>query len=994
MSNKDATTVAKPELSNIQLTPVMGSKPVAPAQHHRKNVAGDLLDPEERLAQEDLAILDGEVSNGVAERVILAQADGNPSDAAPAAAGSAPTGSGESGGTATGATATSQGNSSTGAASGDDSFNPGVLLVAGAVGIAAAAGGGGGGTYIAPDTAPPAAPAINIVATDDIINAAETGVAITGTAEANSTVNLTLGTATHAVTTDATGNWSYTLVAADITAMGQGNVTLSATATDAAGNVSLAGTRAIVVDTIVPTVTGTITTVTDNIAPITGNLADPLSVLNGNWTNDTSLDLAGTLSATLGAGEVLAVYDGAVKLGNATVTGTAWTYADATLANGDAVSYTVRVEDAAGNQGTASAAFVTNIDTVAPTATATITQVFDNYGGITGALTSGVGVTDDTSLDLSGTITGTLAANEVVAVYDGAVRLGTATVTGSTWAYTDTSLAVGDVTSYTVQVEDLAGNLGTASTPAFVANIVAPTGTTTISTVYDSVAPIVGNVANGGFTNDGQLNLAGTVTGLTGLQVVGVWDGATRLGSAFTIVDASGNGTWTFLDNRIGTANGHVYSFTTSVEEVNVVVPPVATSRGVSSAVFTATLDTLAPTAAVTGAIDNVGPIIGTLTSGSITDDTLLMLTGTINESNTTVDVYDGATLLGAATVVGTTWTYNAAVANGVTYQFNAVATDAAGLVGAASANFTITGDTTAPTAVSASFANAGATSFQVNFSESVNALGTTGLTVSVNDVTALTLGAVTPGTVVNANDSFTFAFTGAAPTAANYLVLNYDSALGSVTDIAGNPAPSGTIVFGSDGTPGAAGTTIDLVANPLTGTPFSPVAIYTHLGNDSITGTAGAERINAGAGADTINSGGGADTFVFAQGDSTLVTYTDVGASGTLNDGDTFAFTGGADMISGAAAGANISFATATGALANLTSVTATFTGQVGDQQYATVRGDLAGGTFTVNTTAGADVLVVYDGDPTAGVTQTALVLSGSGALALTQNPGQIVIA
>ena len=105
------------------------------------------------------------------------------------------------------------------------------------------------------DLTSPAAPVISAVATDNIINAAEQTAAISGTAEANATVALSVGGNTRTVTANSSGVWSYTLVAADITAMGQGNETLSATATDAAGNTSAAGTRAISVDTAAPTLT-------------------------------------------------------------------------------------------------------------------------------------------------------------------------------------------------------------------------------------------------------------------------------------------------------------------------------------------------------------------------------------------------------------------------------------------------------------------------------------------------------------------------------------------------------------------------------------------------------------------------------------------------------------------------------------------------------------------------------------------------------------------
>jgi hypothetical protein len=110
-----------------------------------------------------------------------------------------------------------------------------------------------------------AMPVINLVAGNDVINGTETGSAITGTAEAGASVALTLGTGNvRTVTADGSGNWSYTLVAADITAMGQGAETLSATATDTAGNVGAAGTRAITVDTVAPVVTSTALNAAEN----------------------------------------------------------------------------------------------------------------------------------------------------------------------------------------------------------------------------------------------------------------------------------------------------------------------------------------------------------------------------------------------------------------------------------------------------------------------------------------------------------------------------------------------------------------------------------------------------------------------------------------------------------------------------------------------------------------------------------------------------------
>jgi hypothetical protein len=61
-----------------------------------------------------------------------------------------------------------------------------------------------------------------------------------------------------------------------------------------------------------------------------------------------------------------------------------------------------------------------------------------------------------------------------------------------------------------------------------------------------------------------------------------------------------------------------------------------------------------------------------------------------------------------------------------------------------------------------------------------------------------------------------------------------------------------------------------------------------------------------------------------------------------------------------------------------NATTVAAPTNGLASDQHYFFTQGNFSANTFTVNST-GADTLVVYDGDATAGVTQTGLVLSGT---------------
>lgn len=82
---------------------------------------------------------------------------------------------------------------------------------------------------------------INTVAGDDIINATEHGQAqiISGSATGattGNTVSVTIGTTTYTTVLDANGNWSIGVPASVISALAQGNVTITATVTDSAGN--------------------------------------------------------------------------------------------------------------------------------------------------------------------------------------------------------------------------------------------------------------------------------------------------------------------------------------------------------------------------------------------------------------------------------------------------------------------------------------------------------------------------------------------------------------------------------------------------------------------------------------------------------------------------------------------------------------------------------------------------------------------------------------
>src|SRR5262249_23090986 len=100
----------------------------------------------------------------------------------------------------------------------------------------------------------------------------------------------------------------------------------------------------------------------------------------------------------------------------------------------------------------------------------------------------------------------------------------------------------------------------------------------------------------------------------------------------------------------------------------------------ITSAV-TATVDTTAPTETISTTINTDTGATGTITSGGVTKDNTLVLSGTVSDASgvSSVQVYDGATLLGAETISSGTWSYTTAALLDGSHSFTAVATDNAG---------------------------------------------------------------------------------------------------------------------------------------------------------------------------------------------------------------------------------------------------------------------------------------------------------------------------
>ncbi len=124
-------------------------------------------------------------------------------------------------------------------------------------------------------------------------------------------------------------------------------------------------------------------------------------------------------------------------------------------------SFTVTATDAAGNVSDPAAGQLT-VDRTPPTATANISAAFDDFGGGATPVLPG-GTTDDPTPIIFGTVSRALTSDESVVVLRNGSVIGTATVTGNQFTFTDPGAPSGSV-SYTVQVRDTAGNGSTPST--------------------------------------------------------------------------------------------------------------------------------------------------------------------------------------------------------------------------------------------------------------------------------------------------------------------------------------------------------------------------------------------------------------------------------------------------------------------------------------------------------------------------------------------------
>ena len=320
-------------------------------------------------------------------------------------------------------------------------------LVAVGLGVGALGGAGlalaGGGKK---DRTPPAAPTgLDLAAADDTgasdsdnLTRTTSGLTIRGKAEPGSQVTIFNGaTALGTATADAAGDFTV-----DITLPAGAN-SVTAKATDAAGNVS-ADSQAL-----------TITVdVTAPAAPTGLDLAAADDTGASDSDNSTRTASGLTITGKAEPGLQVTLFNGAASLGTATANAAGDFTLDVTLPAG-ANSVTAKVTDAAGNVSAESQALVITVDVAAPAAPAGLDLAAADDTGSSGS--------DNVTSNASAlTISGQAEANSTVALFDGAVRVGTATANAAGVFSLDVSLDAG-VHSLTARATDAAGNESVAS---------------------------------------------------------------------------------------------------------------------------------------------------------------------------------------------------------------------------------------------------------------------------------------------------------------------------------------------------------------------------------------------------------------------------------------------------------------------------------------------------------------------------------------------------
>ena len=483
------------------------------------------------------------------------------------------------------------------------------------------------------------------------------GVPWGGSVEAGATVTLCLagsgdgtgascGTGrTFRTATTVGARWSYTLTLVDLAAMGEGAETVTAFATDAAGNVSAEGSYDLIIDTVAPVfISGASGAVAINSAT-TVIAYDANARDNGGVTdNGIAYTLGATTSpvVTYTAAELATLTFIANELAIDSATGVITFQNVQTTAVVDQ-TIVITATDLAGNTATQEVA----LSVLDGTITLTITDDVATAADIaTGDVTFSFNFSEDVTDFVTGDIT---VDGGDKGAFAGSGRAYTLVATLPTVATNDGTLTV-----------TVAAGMATGETTGAVNAV------TTVMQAYDTQAPAVpgidATIATNNIINIAERDAGVPVSGTTEAEV-----GITLCAGATDVTDSTCAGGTTFLVRLPDASRNTTWSYTLTADDIRaigdrtVMLTAIAADAAGNAAVSTGvsvTVDTVAPSAP---AID--APVAG----DSINAVAPLTVSGT-NEANALVTLCIGATDATDAdcgdgttydiTVTGTAWSY------------------------------------------------------------------------------------------------------------------------------------------------------------------------------------------------------------------------------------------------------------------------------------------------------------------------------------------------
>ncbi|EPA3954412.1 TPA: Ig-like domain-containing protein [Escherichia coli] len=491
---------------------------------------------------------------------------------------------------------------------------------------------------------------INVVATDDIINAAEAGVdqtisgQVTG-ATAGDTVTVTLGGATYTATVQANLSWSVDVPAAALQALGNGELTISASVTNSVGNTGN-GTREITIDANLPGLRVDTVAGDDVVNIIEHGQALVITGSSSGLATDSNVTL--TINGQTYVAAVLA--DGSWSVGVPAADVSAWPAGTVTIT-------------ASGSTTAGNPVSVTHPVTVDLTAVAVSINAI-TADDVINAAEKGAALT------LSGSTSGVEAGQTVTVTFGGKTYTASVAANGS-WS---TSVPAADMAAL---------RNGDASAQASVSNVNGNNATTTHAYSVDASVPTVtiNTIAGDDILNAAEAGAALTITGSStaeaGQTVTVTLNGANYTGTVQT------DGSWSIsvppADLSALTASNYTVSAAVSDKAGN----PASVNHNltVDTSVPAVTINTVAGDDVINATEHAQAQIISGSATGAATGSTVTVTIGT-NTFTTVLDASGNWSVGVPASVVS-------ALANG-TVTINASVTDAAGNSGSATHQVTV----------------------------------------------------------------------------------------------------------------------------------------------------------------------------------------------------------------------------------------------------------------------------------------------------------------